>query len=287
MPIGIIGGSGLYDIEGLQVREERKIETPFGEASGKFIIAELEGRELVFLARHGAGHKLMPHELNHKANIWAMKKLGVESIISLSAVGSLKEEIKPLDFVLVDQYVDNTRRENQTFFGNGAVAHVSLADPVCGDLRSQITSCAQDLFVDEGIQIHSQGTYLNMQGPAFSTRAESNLYRSWGMDVVGMTNFCEARLAREAEICYATVAMVTDYDCWHDVHEAVTVEQVIDNLMKNAARAKQLIKNLIPKLDLSCEQGCRHALKSGLLTPFKFIPEETAAALEPLIGKYK
>ena len=279
MPIGIIGGSGLYDIEGLQVREERKIETPFGEASGKFIIAELEGRELVFLARHGAGHKLMPHELNHKANIWAMKKLGVESIISLSAVGSLKEEIKPLDFVLVDQYVDNTRRENQTFFGNGAVAHVSLADPVCGDLRSQITSCAQDLFVDEGIQIHSQGTYLNMQGPAFSTRAESNLYRSWGMDVVGMTNFCEARLAREAEICYATVAMVTDYDCWHDVHEAVTVEQVIDNLMKNAARAKQLIKNLIPKLDLSCEQGCRHALKSGLLTPFKFIPEETAARM--------
>lgn len=285
MRIGVIGGSGLYNIEGFDLIEEVEIDTPYGAPSDTFKICRTVKNEVVFMARHGQGHKFLPHEINHHANIWAMKKLGVESIISLSAVGSLKEQYKPLDFVLVEQYYDNTRRQGHSFFGEGAVAHVSLACPACVALSKSVFNCADKLLKD--IKIHPAGIYLNMEGPAFSTKAESNVYRQWGMDVIGMTNFLEAKLAREAEICYLTIAMVTDYDCWHPNHADVTVEQVIGNLIQNSDRAKKLLKTLIPKLSYTCNTGCREALKSGLMTPYELIPEETREKLQPILEKYR
>jgi 5'-methylthioadenosine phosphorylase len=287
MITGIIGGSGLYDI-GLTEVEEIDIKTPFGQPSDTFRRGKLEGQEVIFLARHGQGHKLLPHELNHRANIWAMKKLGVESIVSMSAVGSLREDMVPLDFVIVDQYVDHLRRQDLTFYGDGAIAHISLADPACASLQKQAYNAADQLLTSETgtAKAHSKGTYINMQGPAFSTKAESKLYRQWGMDIIGMTNFGEAKLAREAEICYVTVAMVTDYDCWHPEHDAVTIEEVIDNLNKNANHAKNFLKKLLPNLNHNCTHGCRSALKTGLMSPLEMIPDATKEKLAPILKKY-
>jgi 5'-methylthioadenosine phosphorylase len=287
MITGIIGGSGLYDI-GLTDLEEIEMNTPFGEPSDKFRKGNLDGHPVIFLARHGQGHKLLPHELNHRANIWAMKKLGVESIISLSAVGSLREDMVPLDFVIIDQYVDHLRRQDLTFYGEGAIAHVSLAHPACESLRTQAFKVANKLMTEygNGAKAHPKGTYINMQGPAFSTLAESELYRKWGMDIIGMTNFGEAKLAREAEICYVTVAMVTDYDCWHPDHDAVNIEDVIEHINKNAAHAKSFLRKLLPDLDHNCTHGCRDALKIGLMSPIASIPEATKEKLEPILKKY-
>lgn len=285
MSIAILGGSGLYDIEGLERVGLHNIETPFGSPSDSIQEGKLGDKTVYFLARHGAGHKLLPHELNHKANIWALKSLGVKTILSFSAVGSLKEDIHPCDFVLVDQYVDHTKRPSQTFFGEGAVAHVSLADPSCKNLADQLLKKINELKA-ETQTIHPTATYINIEGPQFSTRAESELYRSWGMDVIGMTNFCEARLAREAEICYLTIAMVTDYDCWHPDHNAVTVEQVIANLHKNADFAKKIIQNSIANLNTECSSCCQNALKHGLLTPISAMSESTKKNLEPLIRRF-
>lgn len=285
MNIGVIGGSGLYDIEGLQQIEEKQIDTPYGSPSDSIKVSKAGKNTVYFMARHGQGHRLLPHELNYHANIWAMKKLGVETIISLSAVGSLHERYKPQDYVLVDQYVDNTRKQGHSFFGEGAVAHVSLAEPTCLSLSKKIFNCAQKLLKE--IEIHPSGTYLNMEGPAFSTKAESKMYRQLEMDVIGMTNFLEAKLAREAEICYQTVAMVTDYDCWHPNHAAVTVEKVIENLGENSARAKKLLKEILPELSYECSTNCRQALKSGLMTPLPLIPKNTAKKLQPILEKYQ
>ena len=288
MITGIIGGSGLYDIDGLTDLEEIEVNTPFGAPSDKFRKGKLEGHDVIFLARHGKGHKLLPHELNHRANIWAMKSLGVESIISMSAVGSLRKDMAPLDFVIIDQYVDHLRRQDLTFFGEGAVAHISLAEPACEALRTQAFDAAEKVMSSEenSPSVHPKGTYINMQGPAFSTKAESELYRKWGMDIIGMTNFGEAKLAREAEICYVTVAMVTDYDCWHPDHDAVTIEEVIGNLTSNAARAKNFLKMMIPSVKPECCHGCREALKTGLMSPIEAIPAATKEKLAPLLKKY-
>jgi 5'-methylthioadenosine phosphorylase len=285
MSIAIIGGSGLYDLDGLSKIQEHAIDTPYGCPSSAIIQGKLFEKDIFFLARHGKSHHLLPHELNHKANIWALKNLGVENIISFSAVGSLKENFHPCDFVLVDQYIDHTKRTEHTFFGNGAVAHISLAEPACEHLLQQVKESAIKIKKAPQ-QIHPAATYINIEGPQFSTRAESKLYRQWGMDVIGMTNFHEARLAREAEICYLTVAMVTDYDCWHQEHDAVTVEQVINNLKTNAVFAKSILEEIIPTLDTECTHGCRTSLQKGLLTPISAIPAKTKKILEPLIRKY-
>lgn len=284
MNIGVIGGSGLYDIEGLELIEALQVDTPYGLPSDKIKVSKAGENKVYFMARHGQGHRLLPHELNYHANIWAMKKLGVEAIISLSAVGSLNERFKPLDFVLIDQYVDNTKKQGHSFFGDGAVAHISLADPTCTAISKKIFDCANKLFQD--IEIHPAGTYLNMEGPAFSTKAESKMYRQLGMDIIGMTNFQEAKLAREAEICYVTVAMVTDYDCWHPTHKAVTVEKVIENLSRNSSKAKKLLKELLPEFSYECTTNCQHSLQSGLMTPLDAIPDETGKRLEPILKKY-
>ncbi|MBV8114204.1 MAG: S-methyl-5'-thioadenosine phosphorylase [Silvibacterium sp.] len=280
--IGIIGGSGLYAMPGLTSVREVKVETPFGEPSDAFVLGELEGRKVAFLARHGRGHRLLPSELNFRANIYAMKKLGVERILSVSAVGSLKEEHKPTDFVIPDQFIDRTVRRVSTFFGDGIVAHVAFGDPVCGVVaRTLAKVCkAEDVVGKAG------GTYVCMEGPQFSTRAESNLYRSWGADVIGMTNLQEAKLAREAEICYATVAMVTDYDCWHDGHDSVTVEQIVQVLHQNAANACKVVKAAVAALPSERNCGCASALKHAILTSPDAIPEAAKEKLELLIGKY-
>src|SRR6204780_1660177 len=235
--IGIIGGSGLYSMPGFEEHEERFIDTPWGAPSDAYFVGQLAGKEVAFLARHGRGHRISPSELNFRANIYGMKSLGVERIISLSAVGSLKEEHRPLDFVLPDQFFDRTSGRISTFFGEGLVAHISFADPICPQLADVVQSAATGV----GVNARKGGTYLCMEGPAFSTRAESNVYRSWGMDVIGMTNLQEAKLAREAEICYVTVAMVTDYDCWHSEHAAVTVTDILANLVKNAENACSVV----------------------------------------------
>ena len=236
--VGVIGGSGLYEMETLTEVEQVKIETPFGDPSDEYILGTLEGVRVAFLPRHGRGHRISPSELNFRANIYGFKKLGVEHILSVTAVGSLKENIHPLNVVVPDQFFDRTRQRVSTFFGDGLVAHIAFADPICPDLSELIFQAA----VENGARVHRGGTYLCMEGPAFSTRAESNVYRQWRMDVIGMTNLQEAKLAREAEICYATMAMVTDYDCWHEEEEDVTVEAIIQNLMKNAALAKKIIQ---------------------------------------------
>ena len=242
--IGIIGGSGLYDMAELTDREEKSISTPFGEPSGPYLIGTIGGKRAAFLARHGAGHRLLPSELNFRANIYGFKVLGVERILSASAVGSLKEEYKPLDILIPDQFFDRTRGRISTFFGRGLVAHIAFAHPLCGDLSKIAADSAQSV----GATVHRGGTYVNMEGPQFSTLAESKLYRSWGMDVIGMTNLQEAKLAREAEICYATLALVTDYDCWHPDHDSVTVDMIVANLMQNAKTAQQAIAKAIASL---------------------------------------
>jgi 5'-methylthioadenosine phosphorylase len=281
--IGIIGGSGLYSMPGFSAEREVTLETPFGAPSSPYVVGELEGKTVAFLTRHGRGHRISPSELNFRANIWGMKKLGVERIISLSAVGSLKEEHKPLDFVLPDQFFDRTKGRVSTFFGDGLVAHISFADPICGDLAGEIhAACAA-----AGVNAKLGGTYLCMEGPAFSTKAESNIYRSWGMDVIGMTNLQEAKLAREAELCYSTVAMVTDYDCWHPEHDAVTVADIIRNLQANAANAAKAVAATVRRLpegEPPCK--CRHALAHALITDPATIPDATRARLELLVGKY-
>lgn len=279
--VGIIGGSGLYQIDTLKNIKEISVDTPFGEPSDNFIIGNLGGVEVAFLARHKRGHTISPTELNYRANIYAMKKLGVEQLISISAVGSFKKELKPLDIVLPDQFVDRTNQARKTtFFGQGVVAHISFADPVCKDLREIIYNTGRK----SGIAMHDKGVYLNMEGPAFSTRAESCLYKSWGMDIIGMTNMPEARLAREAEICFATIALVTDYDCWYE--EEVNAEMVMGNLVKNVDTAKKLIKEVVPQLSGERKCACQNALKYAIVTDKKLIPERAKEKLDIIIGKY-
>ena len=280
--IGIIGGSGLYSMPGFTAENEVAMETPFGMPSDNYIVGQLEGHEVAFLARHGRGHRISPSELNFRANIYGMKAMGVERIISLSAVGSLKEEHRPLDFVIPDQFVDRTRGRISTFFGEGLVAHVSFADPVCPQLSLTVEAACQAA----GVTVKRGGTYLCMEGPMFSTKAESNLYRSWGMDVIGMTNLQEAKLAREAEICYVTVAMVTDYDCWHADHEAVEVTDIIRVLMQNAANACSVVAEAVKGMPADRTCKCGSALQHALITDKKLVPEKTVKKLEPIVGKY-
>jgi 5'-methylthioadenosine phosphorylase len=281
--IGIIGGSGLYHIEGIKKVKKFSVTTPFGKPSDKFIIGTFEGKEVVFLPRHGLGHRFSPSEINYRANIYGMKKLGVERIISVTACGSLKEEIKPLDFVVVDQFVDRTNHAREmTFFEQGVVSHIMFAQPVCTQLSSLIYKAGKNL----GLTMHSGGVYINMEGPAFSTLAESNLYRSWGMDVIGMTNMPEAKLAREAEICYSTLAAVTDYDCWHPQQESVSIDMVIQNLQKNIENAKKIISQVIKNLPQERNCACGEALKYAIITPPEFIPAKTKKKLSLIIGKY-
>ena len=280
--IGVIGGSGLYDIETLTNVERVNLETPFGAPSDEYILGTLGGVRVAFLPRHGKGHRISPSELNFRANIYGFKKLGVEHIISVTAVGSLKEHIHPLNIVVPDQFFDRTRQRVSTFFGDGLVAHISFADPVCPNLSELISQTA----IENGATVHKGGTYLCMEGPAFSTRAESNVYRQWGMDIIGMTNLQEAKLAREAEICYATMAMVTDYDCWHEEEEDVSVEAIIQNLTKNASLAKKVIQAVVPKIKMERTCICANALQYALITDRSLIPAETKQKLDLLVGKY-
>ena len=281
--IGIIGGSGLYQIEGIKNIREEEVSTPFGTPSDRLIIGELSGVEVAFLPRHGRGHAISPTEINYQANIFALKKIGVERIISVSAVGSLKEELKPKDFVIPDQFVDRTNQARRmTFLCNGIVGHVSFADPTCDELSQCLYATAQAA----GVCIHKGGTYINMEGPAFSTRAESHLYRSWGMDIIGMTNIAEARLAREAEICYSTLAAITDYDCWYIGHEEVSLEMVMDCLKQNTANAKKILKEVIAKIPQKRTCACQDALKYAIVTDREAIPKKIKRDLAIIIGKY-
>jgi 5'-methylthioadenosine phosphorylase len=281
--IGIIGGSGLYDMEGFADVREVRVPTPFGEPSDAFMVGTLDGRRVAFLARHGRGHRILPSELNFRANIWAMKSLGVERILSVSAVGSLKEQYAPLHMVVPDQFVDRTFERPSTFFGRGLVGHVAFAHPFCSDLRGVFAGACRDA----GATVHEGGTYVCIEGPQFSTRAESELYRSWGMDIIGMTNLQEARLAREAEICYATLAMVTDYDCWHPDHDAVTADAVIAVLLKNAATARAVLRAALRRVSATRPADeCRDALKTSLITSAALVPEQVKKDLAPIIGRY-
>jgi len=280
--IGIIGGSGLYSMPGFTNIHEERIETPFGEPSDAFVLGELEGRKVAFLARHGRGHRILPSELNFRANIYAFKKLGVERILSVSAVGSLKEEHKPTDFVVPDQFIDRTHHRVATFFGEGIVGHVSFADPVCPTVADAAGAACKQV----GVVGKAGGTYVCMEGPQFSTKAESRLYRSWGADVIGMTNLQEAKLAREAEICYSTIAMVTDYDCWREGHEAVTVEEIIAVSHQNAENAAKVVKAAVAALPKEFSCGCKSAAQFAVMTAKEKIPAETKAKLEVIFGKY-
>jgi len=280
--IGVIGGSGLYSMPGFEWEQEVALETPWGAPSDAYVVGRLAGREVAFLARHGRGHRLSPSEMNFRANIYGFKVLGVGRIISLSAVGSLKEEHRPLDFVLPDQFFDRTRGRESTFFGDGLVAHISFADPVCPQLAEVVYAAC----LAEGVRAKRGGTYLCMEGPAFSTKAESNVYRSWGMDVIGMTNLQEAKLAREAELCYVTVAMVTDYDCWHPHHDAVTVNEIIANLMKNAENAAKVVARAVAEMPDGRNCRCGSALANAIITDRGLVPEATRKKLELLVGKY-
>jgi 5'-methylthioadenosine phosphorylase len=280
--IGIIGGSGLYSMPGFEAQQEVTIDTPWGRPSDAYFVGKLAGKAVAFLARHGRGHRFAPSELNFRANIYGMKSLGVERIISLSAVGSLKEEHRPLDFVIPDQFFDRTRGRVSTFFGDGLVAHISFADPVCPQLAVLVHSAARAA----GVNAKMGGTYLCMEGPAFSTKAESNIYRSWGMDVIGMTNLQEAKLAREAEICYVTVAMVTDYDCWHPEHDAVTVNDIIANLNHNAENASKVVAAAVAAMPAARNCKCGAALSHAIITDRKLVPESTRKKLDLIIGKY-
>ena len=284
--IGIIGGSGLYKMDTLKEVEEVKIETPFGSPSDAFIVGKLEGAEVAFLARHGRNHHLLPSELPFRANIYGMKQLGVEYIISASAVGSLKQEVKPLDMVVPDQFIDRTKNRISTFFGEGLVAHIAFGDPVCKNLAGILADAVISLELS-AVDLHRSGTYVCMEGPAFSTKAESNLYRSWDATIIGMTNLPEAKLAREAEIAYATLALVTDYDCWHPDHDSVTVEMVIGNLQKNAVNAQKVIRETVKRINSNPPESIAHsALRYALLTPLDKVPSETKEKLELLLQKY-
>lgn len=284
--IGIIGGSGLYKMDGLQDVQEVKLTSPFGDPSDQIFIGKLEGTTVAFLARHGRHHHLLPTEIPFRANIHAMKQLGVEYLISASAVGSLQEAAKPLDMVIPDQFIDRTKHRQATFFGSGLLAHIAFGDPICGNLAQILGDAVESLNLAES-NLHRGGTYICMEGPAFSTKAESNLYRSWGAAVIGMTNLTEAKLAREAEIAYATLALVTDYDCWHPDHDSVTVEMIIGNLQKNAVNAQLVIKETVKRLKANPPESIAHsALKYAILTPPDQVPPQTKKKLELLTRKY-
>lgn len=280
--IGIIGGSGLYDMEELTDREERLLSTPFGDPSGPYVLGTLRGKRVAFLARHGEGHRLTPTELNYRANIYGFKLLGVEWILSASAVGSLQEQYRPLDIVFPDQFIDRTRSRISTFFGSGLVAHVAFAHPLCVEL----STLAAEVAIGLGARTHNGGTYVCMEGPQFSTLAESNLYRAWGGDVIGMTNLQEAKLALEAEIAYSTMALVTDYDCWHPDHDSVTVEMIVANLTQNAKVARQVIAGTVERLDEQQRVAAHSALKHAIITRPDAVPDDVKRDLAPIIGKY-
>jgi 5'-methylthioadenosine phosphorylase len=282
--IGVIGGSGLYQMEEMTVREERRISTPFGEPSDAYVIGELEGMSVAFLPRHGRGHRLLPAELNYRANIYGFKVLGVEEIVSISAVGSMKIEYKPTDIVVPDQFFDRTRHRVDTFFGNGLVAHVSLAKPIC----PRLIDLAVDAGRAAGATVHRGGTYVNMEGPQFSTRAESDIYRQHGVDVIGMTNLTEARLAREAEICYVSLSMITDYDCWHETEEAVSGETVMEVVRQNVKMSQEVVRQMLSRVARERKRDCvcAEALKESLITERSMIPAETLKILEPIVGRY-
>ncbi|MBT9316844.1 S-methyl-5'-thioadenosine phosphorylase [Leptothoe spongobia] len=284
--IGIIGGSGLYKMDALTDVEEVTVDTPFGQPSDALICGKLDGTPVAFLARHGRGHRLMPTELPFRANVYAMKSLGVKYLISASAVGSLKEEVKPVDMVIPDQFIDRTKDRVATFFGEGIVAHIAFGDPICKNLAATLGDAVDSLDL-AGVTLHRGGTYVCMEGPAFSTKAESHLYRSWGATVIGMTNLTEAKLAREAEIAYATLAMATDYDCWHPDHDNVTVEMVIGNLQKNAVNAQLVIRDVVRRLTANPPDSEAHsALKYAVITPLDTAPEATKDKLKLLLDKY-
>jgi 5'-methylthioadenosine phosphorylase len=280
--VGVIGGSGLYDIAGLTDLREVALATPFGAPSDAYVCGKLDGVSMVFLPRHGRGHRISPSEINFRANIWGLKKLGVTRILSVSAVGSMREDIAPGDFVVVDQFIDRTRHRADTFFTDGVVAHVMFADPVCPEVRKTLLAASKQV----GVKAHDGGTYVNMEGPQFSTRAESKLYRSWGVDVIGMTNLQEAKLAREAELCYATVAMATDYDCWHEGHDDVTVEAIIAVMNQNVGNARNLIRAAVPMLAKGRSCTCGSALKFAIMTAKDRIPAQARERLGLLIEKY-
>jgi 5'-methylthioadenosine phosphorylase len=280
--IGIIGGSGLYAVEEIQDLTERRLTTPFGEPSDAYVLGKLSGRSVAFLARHGRGHRLAPSEINFRANIYGMKMLGVERIIAAGAVGSMKEQIHPMDLVFPDQFIDRTRLRASTFFGDGIVAHVSFADPVCPDLKAGLVLAARRA----GARVHEGGTYLCIEGPQFSTRAESELYRSWGASVIGMTNLQEAKLSREAEICYATMSLVTDYDCWHVSEEPVTVEAVLESLKSNAQMARRVLASALASLPSGRRCACGTALSNAIITDRAAIPAAARGKLELLVGRY-
>jgi len=280
--VGVIGGSGLYEMEGLTNVRTVRVATPFGRPSDEYRIGTLFGRRIAFLPRHGRGHRLMPTDINYRANIYGMKKLGVERIISVSAVGSMREDIRPGDIVIPHQFYDHTKHRRSTFFGNGIVAHVGMADPVCGDLGSVLVEAGEKV----GATVHRGGTYICMEGPQFSTQAESLTYRQWNVDVIGMTNATEAKLAREAEICYSTIALATDYDCWHHSEEAVTVEAVLAVMKHNIETSKAMIRQAVKMLPEVRTCGCGEALRNTIMTPEKLIPAKTRKDLAPIIGKY-
>ncbi len=285
--IGVIGGSGLYEMAELTERREIDVSTPFGDPSDAFILGELEGKSVAFLSRHGRGHRYSPSEVPYLANIYGMKSLGVEAIFSASATGSLREHIEPLHVVIPDQFFDRTRGRRATFFGDGVVAHVAFADPLCPGMRRVLGDAADAA----GCTNHKGGTYVCIEGPQFSTKAESELYRAWGMDIIGMTNLTEAKLAREAGICYATLAMVTDYDCWHPEHDTVTAEMIIANLMQNVADAQNIVRGAVATFNGDAECGCRSALANAVLTNPDAIPKKTrqrlALLLDPILGEAK
>jgi len=279
--IGIIGGSGLYEMESFEVLERSKLETPFGSPSDEFVLGKFENREVVFLSRHGRGHRFTPSEINYRANIWGMKTLGVEQILSVSAVGSLKEEIEPGHLVFIDQFIDRTFGRKSTFFGEGIVAHVSFAEPLCSVMRGKLAEAAASL----NIAHHAKGTYICMEGPQFSTKAESHLYRSWNADVIGMTNLTEAKLAREAQICYSTIALSTDYDCWHPHHDSVTTEQVMATLSANIEKAKKMLQKVLSLLPHERNCGCAHSLKHAVVTDRLTLSVSGKKILNVLSGK--
>jgi len=280
---GIIGGSGLYAMAGLEEARELTLETPFGAHSNGLFVGKLEGRSVAFLARHGTSHSLLPAEINYRANIYAMKVLGVERILSASAVGSMRETIRPRDVVLIDQFIDRGQHRQATFFGDGVVAHISFADPICPDLRANVLRVMER----REAPVHERGTYLCMEGPAFSTRAESELYRSWNVDVIGMTNMHEAKLCREAEICYATLALVTDYDCWHEEEEDVSVAALLGNLKANSQLAAEVVRETVRTMSADRSGcGCSEALGQALITPAEAVPRATLERLSPILGKY-
>jgi 5'-methylthioadenosine phosphorylase len=280
--IGIIGGSGLYEMDGLEILREERVRTPFGDPSDRYVVGRLEGRPVAFLARHGRGHSLMPSELNFRANIFGFKLLGAEWILSASAVGSMKEEVKPLDILIPDQFFDRTNGRAGTFFGNGLIVHVSVADPTCHVLGDVLYRAGRQV----GATMHKGGTYLCIEGPQFSTRAESRIYRGWGVDVIGMTNLQEAKLAREAEICYATMALITDYDVWHETEEDVSVDSVVAILRQNAATARAVLRAAVTMIPAERSCPCAHALRDAIITPRDKVPAGVKRELAPIVGKY-